>query len=374
MNILINASNLKAGGGLQVTESVCGRLDAFPQHRFTVVLSSSFGPYLGRIREWDHVRLVRHDVTNSPATLLLGRDRVLDRLAEEEGIDVVLTVFGPSRWEPRRPHLCGFARPHLVFPESPYFSRMNGWERLKAAAFNDLLMFFFWRGTRNLYSENALVSRRVENLFKGATCHTVTNYYHQVFDNPADWTPCPLPPFEGTTLLTIGADYAHKNVGIARDVARSLRENHPAFRFRFVLTLTEAQFPVPADLADCFVRLGRVDISQCPDLYRQADIMFQPRLLGCFSATYPEAMRMGVPIVTSDLPFAQGLCGSAALYFPALDAAAAAETIYGLAQDRPRAESMAAAGELRLKEYDSYTVRAQKLIALCEQVAKDGTK
>lgn len=37
-----------------------------------------------------------------------------------------------------------------------------------------------------------------------------------------------------------------------------------------------------------------------------------PSLLECFTATYPEAMRMERPIVTTDLAFAQGLCGEAA--------------------------------------------------------------
>ena len=38
---LINASNLKSGGGLQMADSVCGQLDRFcREHRFVVVLSS----------------------------------------------------------------------------------------------------------------------------------------------------------------------------------------------------------------------------------------------------------------------------------------------------------------------------------------------
>ena len=39
MHILINASNLKAGGALQVADSLCGLLGEFPEHEFVVVLS-----------------------------------------------------------------------------------------------------------------------------------------------------------------------------------------------------------------------------------------------------------------------------------------------------------------------------------------------
>ena len=60
-----------------------------------------------------------------------------------------------------------------------------------------------------------------------------------------------------------------------------------------------------------------MDISECPSLYRQSTFAFQPTLLECFTATYPEAMRSGKPIVTPDLEFARGLCGGAAVYYDA---------------------------------------------------------
>lgn len=37
--ILINASNLKKGGGLQVADSICILLNEYKQHQFVVVLS-----------------------------------------------------------------------------------------------------------------------------------------------------------------------------------------------------------------------------------------------------------------------------------------------------------------------------------------------
>lgn len=40
MKFLINASNIKAGGGVQVADSICRALGQFEQHEFVVVLSS----------------------------------------------------------------------------------------------------------------------------------------------------------------------------------------------------------------------------------------------------------------------------------------------------------------------------------------------
>ena len=73
-----------------------------------------------------------------------------------------------------------------------------------------------------------------------------------------------------------------------------------------------------------------MDISEVPSLYEQTDIVFQPTLLECFTAVYPEAMRMRRPIVTTDLEFAHGLCGDAALYYSATDPEAASERLIEL--------------------------------------------
>ena len=43
MNILINASEIKQGGGIQVTDSICRSIKDYPNHNFFIVLSEYFG-------------------------------------------------------------------------------------------------------------------------------------------------------------------------------------------------------------------------------------------------------------------------------------------------------------------------------------------
>ena len=131
MNILINASNLKKGGGLQVADSISKSLNQFPQHNFIVVLSTFFPKTGTEIEHYANVKVYTYNVKNNIQTLILGRDEFLDGLVEQHKIDVVMTVFGPSRWNPRCTHLSGFALSFLVMPESPYFQRMNWKEKLK---------------------------------------------------------------------------------------------------------------------------------------------------------------------------------------------------------------------------------------------------
>ena len=368
MRFFINASNLKLGGGLQVANSICYSLNRFKQHHFTVVLSSSLAETAESIKVYPNVSVFRYDVKNNLKTLLFGRDYYLDHLVYNQKIDCVLTVFGPSRWEPKCKHICGFARAQLVIPESPYYTRMGFFESIRNKAVNKIIKNLFTRKTKFFYSENSWISKRVEEFFKGVKCATVTNYYNQVFDQPDRWKDIELPSFSGYTVLNIGANYSHKNLNIINEVARIFKEKYSDIKIRFVLTLRPEDFEVPKDLKDMFFLIGKVDIASCPSLYKQSNIMFQPSLLECFSATYPEAMRMRVPIVTTDLEFSRGLCGDAALYYSPLDAYDAVVKLLEIIRNPIVADNLVESGVERLKTCDSYNDRSRKLIELCENV------
>ena len=128
--------------------------------------------------------------------------------------------------------------------------------------------------------------------------------------------------------------------------------------------------PVPEEYRDYFCFIGKVDVSECPYLYEQSDIMFMPTLLECFTATYPEAMRMEKPIITTDLEFARGLCGDAACYYSAVDPNEAAETIYKVATDKDYAKQLVENGRKQLQTFDNYEQRAEKLIKILEAISK----
>ena len=112
MICLINCSNLKAGGGLQVAQSICSQLGRFQQHYFVVVLSTYIQAF--DISNGGNCEIYRFNIKNNCSTLLFGRDKFLDGLVSSYHVDAVLTIFGPSRWRPRCKHLCGFARAQLL--------------------------------------------------------------------------------------------------------------------------------------------------------------------------------------------------------------------------------------------------------------------
>lgn len=373
--ILINASNLKKGGGLQVADSLCGCLNKYLEHSFVVVVSDSLDNIVAAIDSYPNVKVLKYNSDKGLKVMLTGRNTFLDKIIEKYKVDVVLSIFGPCIWTPRRPQLCGFARSHLVLVDSPYFTRMTRLQRLKAKFHNMVLTYFFQRGVTAFYTENTYITEKWKRKVKDKEVYTVTNYYNQLYDNPMLWKEHTLPHFDGVTMLCISASYPHKNLEIAIEIAKKFKQKRPEFNFRFVFTIDETEYPfLEKDLRHHFCFIGRTNISEGPTLYRQADIMFQPSLLECFSATFPEAMRMEVPIVTSDLKFARGLCEEAAVYYSSVDAEAAADALYRVATDESLRKELIELGKKQLQRFDNYTQRADKLIALAEGLIQKNNK
>lgn len=373
MNILINCSNLKKGGGLQVADSVCRQLGNYKKHRFIVVLSHFFNELAHALSGIENIVIRDYTMENSLRTVLTNRDTYLDEIVACYEIDCVLTIFGPSRWTPKVPHISGFARPHIVQRDSPFFASLSLKEKIKSFIKFALVEKVFRESADYFYTENPYISNLLGKKWPEKHIETITNYYNQVFDQEDKWRDVALPEFNGVTLLTVSANYLHKNLRIAIDIARILKKEYKNFDFRFVYTISSGDLEIPSDLKEHFLLLGQVSTAQCPRLYQMADISFQPTLLECFTATYPESMRMGVPIVTTDLEFARGLCGNAAIYYPPLDAVCAAEQIYRLGTDVELRNRLISNGKKRLECFDNYEQRADKLIAFCERVVESKT-
>lgn len=149
MNILINATNLVLGGGLQVADSLCRELKNLDsEHKFFVALSKELNPTKEAIKDYFNVKTYTYNIQNSIKTLLFGRDEYLDNLVEKENIDFVLTIFGPSRWNPKVKHLSGFAMSQLIMKDSPFFTTCS----LK----NKLYWKYIFTLSRKIFSKEAL--------------------------------------------------------------------------------------------------------------------------------------------------------------------------------------------------------------------------
>ena len=354
-----------------MADSVCCQLCRFHQHNFVVVLSKHLATTAERIKDYSNVEVYRYDIPDTVKNIVFGRDSFLDKLTDSQCVDAVLTIFGPSRWRPRVPHLSGFAMPALVIPESPFFSILGMKKKIQWAIWCTIRKNLFNRYSDYFWTENPFISDRLMKLYRTKAVYTVSNYYNQVFDEPQKWRKFhTLPVFQGITCLAVSSPIDHKNFNIIPTIIRVFKKKWPEQNIRFVLTFSyeESEMDVYDDVRANILFIGKVDVAEVPYLYEQSDIMFMPSLLECFSATYPEAMRMEKPIVTTDLEFARGLCGDAASYYSAIDAESAADAIYKVATDKIYANQLIENGKRQLTTFDNYEQRADKLVKILEEI------
>ena len=95
--------------------------------------------------------------------------------------------------------------------------------------------------------------------------------------------------------------------------------------------------------------------------------MFLPTLLETFSASYPEAMKMKKPILTSYLDFALDICGDAALYFDPTSAEDIADKILMLSVDENLYQNLVSQGTERLKKFETPESRVKKYMEIFEK-------
>ena len=368
MTFLINTSNLKAGGGIQVADSIINQLPMYIHHKFIIVLSDALSYLKDNLSRYNNCKFIIYNIPQTIGGALLGSNRHLDGIVQIYNVDAVFTVFGPSLWRPKVKHVCGFARPQLIYPDSPFFKRMNERDKIQSMIREKLKIYNFSLTSDWLVTESKDVSNKLEKIIRGKKVYTITNNYNQIYNEKEKWERIELPSFDGITLLTISANHPHKNLKIIPLVLDYINSNDIPLKVRFIITLSENEFKIGNQYKSQISLIGKVNIKNCPSLFQQTDYMFLPTLLECFSASYPEAMKMETPIITSNLPFAHSLCGDAAVYVDSLSPKSIVDALLSLTEDKRK--ELINRGKEQLKKYDTAEERCRKVIELLENINK----
>lgn len=381
MKMIINTGNIRVGGMLQVSLSFLHELRNFPDHEYHVFLSPEVERQIRKdrfpenFRFYSFLRYSGYSATLMRKWMIYKRLRRLQLLEKVIVPDVVFSVFGPTYWKPKAPHVAGFATPHYIYPESPYFSEVPFSHRIKQSLFGRLRLSLMMRNIDYLIAETEEVRQRLINhlhIDENRVFH-ISNTLNEIYNEPQKWTyRAKLPPREPgeLRLVTISANHLFKNLSVINEVINQVRILRPALNIKFILTLHRREFENLGTNRRYVHFTNRLNVDECPFLYSQCDFMFLPTLLECFSASYPEAMKMGLPILTSDLAFARGVCGQAALYFDPVDARDIAKKIVFLHENPDLQKKMRAEGKIRLREFGSAGERAAHYLRIAELAAQ----
>jgi len=376
MRLLINASNLKATGATQVAVSFINECPRFSNNEYFVFLSqtvanqidlSSFPPGYKFYLFNDYPIISIKGIFNR------SKMRNLERNINPE---CVFSLFGPTIWTPRSPHLMGYAYPYYIYPESPFFKIINFRLKLKFLLYKLAHRYYLKRNGRYYVCETEDVKHRLPKYIgcNNDQIYVVTNTYNQSFENfvPAKNKLLPDPSIDEFRFITLSSFTKHKNLTILNEVIPLLAEKIKSFNVKFVITIDEKLFKKHFNETsrEHIYNIGKIDISKCPQIYYESDAMFLPTLMECFSASYAESMKMEKPIITSNLSFARAVCDNAALYVDPLNPNEIAARISDLVHNRELQEDLKVKGKLQLLKFDTSESRAKKYLEICKSIIK----
>lgn len=344
MKCLFNASTLWEGGVLQVALSMIQEAQSDSDTEWTYLLSSSMEREVQRSRIDLSGR--QYIVPRSPARSLSAR-RYVRQLELSLLPEFVFTLFGPAYVPFRAPHLMGVADAWITNPTPLAYKclrsplKMIARKCLVAYRSRHLAVADAWHTETE--TAKAGLSRVLARLsgqpanFLAERVHVIPNtcgnHYLRFIENEGVLRRAPDDRY---VILTLAAPHPSKRLEIIPDVAHKLLNLQPAKPPLFVVTIHPehamwqrmAKRAEYLGVSDAIVNRGVVPVEDGPGLYASAHVSFFPSVLETYSATSIEAMCMGVPIVTTDLPFSREACGSAARYFRPDSIDEAAQALY----------------------------------------------
>lgn len=354
MRVLLNCSTLVKGGALQAAVSFIRTAAQQSDNdiQWHYVLSHTLAEEL---KQFD--RLPNQDLVSvigtSPARNKHSR-RILKALEEKIKPDVVFTLFGPAYVNFTAPHLCGVADGWVTHGGYWAWKTIQGPKDAIRSLCLILYKGYMYRKA-NAWVTEALIAKRglIHRLrLPSQSIAVVPNSCGDHYLEFRGFSKFPS-IHNKVRILCMSAYYRHKNLEIIPSVIKEIESVFPSLQFEFVLTLPHAGDGIKKIMSKAMalgvenkiVNVGHVPLSQGPELYRSCHLLFLPSVLETSSANYPEAMAMGLPIVTVGLNFAESACGSAAVYFEPMNHVSAALAITRLCKSEPLWEQLVQDGK-----------------------------
>ena len=364
--LLINASNLHVGGGLQVATSVIGELTILPVLPSCLVVwaSSEVDANLRKLG-YDLSRLPDYEVVDS-----FGLRFLISPFARRlKRFGAVLTIFGPLYiFRFSGVNITGFAQPWIIYPDNEIVRLCSWIERLRIRLKFKVQTFFFQRADKLLVELEHVRDRLVKmHIGKASSIFVIHNCLSSLYMEPKTWQPVILPDRQCDLRLGfVGRNYQHKNTRIFPEVIKYLKQKHGICACLFVTFTIEEWGACDDEFRATVSNVGPLFVSQCPTFYRSMDGVIFPSLLECFSASPLEAMASVRPLFASDRPFNRDVCAEHANYFDPLDpenAAACIAQYFHFKADHPQnADYKLEQARMHALSFSNASVRAKQYL------------
>ncbi len=379
MTFVIEALGLTSGGGKAGLMQLVPALARHTKHWFVAMLAD-LPEFAGLARP--NLKLVVRPKPGSLVAREIYLQRAVPRMCAAERADALLCL---GNFAPRR---C-VAPTVVLLHNAHYVSRDRAFE-LQSSFRERLVTWYGRRILRRLPSgvqlvvQTELMKRRLTEAYPRLASKVIVipdrdGLPSGLLDASSDaahvdGTDRSAVPF---TFLCLAQYYSHKNLEALVEACGLLR-SATSSAVRCLLTIDASQHPragrllekiKAAGLSDVVVNLGPLPADRVAQAYRAADALILPTLLESFGRTYREAMRFGLPILTSDRDFARDACSEAAVYFDPLRPSSIAESMARVIESKELRHRLSHAGLRRAAQAPSWDEIAGQFVRVLEEAA-----
>ena len=367
MKIIINTSHQRFGGAIQVALSFIHECRNFPEHEYHIWVGQGVGKYLDTSVFSANFHFYHFDFGEIGFSVMGRIQKTLRPLENKIKPDAIIATSGPSYYHSIVPQIIGFNLPLYIYPESPFVNNLTWQKKLKLWLKKQVHFYYFKRDAIAFVVQTDDVGCRLKKALKTNKVYTVTNNHSNFYldESLCFSSKLPVKIKNEFRFLTLTSYYAHKNLELIKEIIPILLKQG-IDNVKFVLTIKNEDFQRYIGEQPNIINVGPLKPQECPSLYRECDAMFLPTLAECFSASYPEAMILQKPIITTDLGFARSLCGNAALYFTPTNAIEASAKIVDLISSLELQNELVRNGLQELKKFDTPKTRAEKYLEICK--------
>lgn len=325
IEVLINASNIHSGGGLQVAVSF---LYDIIHHKntpfnFEIIASSEVA------RNLEDMGVQLNELNFFSEENSYGIKAIWSNLLNAKSSNLIIfNIFGPHyALIEKRYQITGFAQPWIL-NDSAY--NTLGFLQSVKSKMKYLIQELFFARADELVVELPHVKKRLleKNIQSASKIHVVNNCVSNIYSQPNKWMAlADRIENSGLKIGYIGRDYTHKNLNILPKVKKIL-ENFYHLDITIYVTLNDEEWGRRSEyFRNNIENVGNLNIAQCPAFYKILDGVIFPSLLECFSATPVEALFMKKPLFASNRHFVIDVCDKYAIYFDPLNPHDMAEKI-----------------------------------------------
>jgi len=374
MNIAINLSPLKSGGGQNVGMNfVIGlkQLSVFDHELLLIVAKGSeLHKYL-LTENQNHLKYIV--VPSNPVLRVINECLFVSHILKLRRVDIVYSYFGYGFYGRSIKQVVGSAYSNIFYPEIDFWEEYNGLKRLVKRLI-DLYRLWGVKRASAVVVENPMIETRARE---------VIGIKNVLYVKPSialpDYNKKYLLPSEVNSakkrILFLCGWQKNKNYLIIPQLASELKSRGENIHFVFTAPIDNSRQCIEFfdELSRLDVRhmvsvIGSVEKKYLASLYSQIDYVALLSKLESFSNNIIEAWYFQRPLIVSDEEWARGICGDAALYVRRDSVIDVADKIIRLGDGRISEKILIGHGEVKLSSYPNVSDRIRREIKYLEHV------